>query len=62
MFTPISIKSNYLNKRSSPVTAPQVHGELKTVTKLLVKFCTDKPSQFLICCPSTYNKYLVLFL
>jgi hypothetical protein len=31
--------SNYLAKNSSPVTAPQVHEEFKTMTKLLVKFC-----------------------
>ena len=62
MFTCISIRSNYLAKHTSTDTAPQVHGELKNITKLLVKFCIDKPSQYFIFCPSTYNKSLVSFL
>ena len=62
MFTCISIRSNYLAKHPSPVSAPQVHWRFKTITKLLVKFCIDKPSQYFIFCPSTYNKSLVPFL
>ena len=62
MFTCISIRSNYLAKHPSPVSAPQVHWRFKTITKLLVKFCIDKPSQYFIFCPSTYNKLLVPFL
>ena len=62
MFTCISIRSNYLAKHPSPVSAPQVHWRFKTITKLLVKFCIDKPSQYFIFCPSTYNKSLVSFL
>ena len=61
MFTCISIRSNYLAKHPSPVSAPQVHWRVKTITKLLVKFCIDKPSQYFIFCPSTYNKLLVPF-
>ena len=61
MFTCISIRSNYLAKHPSPVSAPQVHWRFKTITKLLVKFCIDKPSQYFIFCPSTYNKLLVPF-
>jgi hypothetical protein len=34
----------------------------KNITKLLVKFCIDKPSQYFIFCPSTYNKLLILSL
>ena len=52
----------HLGKCTSPVTAPQVHGELKTITKLLVKFYIDKPSQYFIFCPNTYNKLLIPFL
>ena len=48
MFTCISIRSNYLAKHTSTDTAPQVHGELKNITKLLVKFYIDKPSQYFI--------------
>ena len=62
MFTCIFIRSNYLAKHPSPVSAPQVHWRFKTITKLLVKFCIDKPSQYFIFCPSTYNKSLVPFL
>ena len=62
MFTCISIRSNYLAKHPSPVSAPQVHWRFKTITKLLVKFCIDKPSQYFIFCPNTYNKSLVPFL
>jgi hypothetical protein len=56
MFTYVSIRSNFLSKHPSPVTAPQVHGELQNITKLLVKFCIDKPSQYFVFCSSTYNK------
>lgn len=62
MFTCISIRSNYLAKHPSPVSAPQVHWMFKTITNLLVKFCIDKPSQYFIFCPSIYNKLLVPFL
>ena len=60
IFTCISIRSNYL--ALSPVRVPQVPRMLKTITKLLVKFCIDKPSQYFIFCPSTCNKPLVPFL
>jgi hypothetical protein len=56
MFTSISIRSNYLAKHSSPLIAPEDHEELKTITKLLVKFCIDNLSQYFIFCNSTYNK------
>ena len=59
MFTCISIWSNHLVKYSSPITVLQVHGELKTITKLLVKCGIDKHSQYFIFCPSTCNKLLV---
>ena len=62
MFTCISIRSNYLAKHPSPVSAPQVHWRFKTITKWLVKFYIDKPSQYFIFCSSTYNKWLVPFL
>jgi hypothetical protein len=45
-------------KQSSFVTSLQVHGKLKTVTKLSLKFCTDKPSQYFISCPCTCGVYL----
>jgi hypothetical protein len=51
----------YVLKCLSPVTAPQAHGELKTIAKLLVRFCIDKPCQYFIFCPGTYNKSLVPF-
>ena len=60
MFTCIFIRSNYLAKHTSPVSALQV--QIKTITKLLVNFCIDKPSQYFFFCPSTYNKSLVPFL
>ena len=60
MFTFISIRSNYLAKHPTPVSAPQVHWELKNITKLLVKFHVHV--QYFIFCPSTYNKSLVPFL
>jgi hypothetical protein len=62
MFTCISIRSNYLAKHPSPVSAPQVPWRFKTITKLLVKFCIDKASQYFIFCSNTYNKSLVPFL
>lgn len=37
------------------------HGELETITKLLLIFCIDEPRKYIIFCPSTYNKSLVLF-
>ena len=56
MFICISIRNNYLSKHPSSVTAPQVHWKLKTKTKLFVKLCIDKFSQYNTFCPSTYNK------
>jgi hypothetical protein len=60
MFTCISMRSNYLDKHLSAVSAPPVHEELKTIPKLLVKLCIDKLSQYFIS-PSTHNKPLVTF-
>ena len=62
LFTCTSIRRNYLAKHPSPITAPQLHWKLKTVTKLLVKFCIDKPSKYFIFIYFTYNKSLVPFL
>ena len=56
--TCISIRSNYLAKYSSPVTALHIHWKLKTLTKILM-FCVEKPSQYFTFYPKTYNKLLV---
>ena len=61
MFTWISIKSMYLAKHSSPVTASKIGWELRNITKLLVKFSIGKPSQYFVFCSSSYNKSLFPF-
>jgi hypothetical protein len=62
MFTCISLKSRDPTKYSSPATALKVHGKLRNLTKLLVKFCIDKPSQYFMFCPCIYSKPLFTFL
>ena len=56
MFTCISIRS------ISPVTSSAGSWTITFVTKILVKSCIDKLSQYFIFCPSTYSKSLVPFL
>ena len=44
--------------------ALQVHGGLKIITfvsKLTLEFCIDKPSQYVIVCPSTFHELVILF-
>jgi hypothetical protein len=53
------IRSIYLAKHSLPFIAPQVNEKLKKKPRLFEKFYIDKPSQYFILCPSTYNKSFV---
>jgi hypothetical protein len=62
MFTCISIKSNYLAKYSLSATSFTGSWRVKTITKLSLKFCIDKLSQYFIFYLCTYNKSLVPFL
>ena len=64
MFICASTKSSYLARINFLWLVPQCHWESTTImfmSKLSLTFCIDKPNQYFIFCPWTYNESFIPF-